>query len=143
MGYLDLELKVGHLLKKIYSGEEVACDVFKYVDYVVAITIGDVCSVVTGDYNGECAYNIGSGKNKIKYLFIEDDLEEAIKENDYSGDFNYIRKRILSTKAEYYIKKKKNRRKLKPVTDSKLIKLLREKCDDEYASNGITRSKKQ
>ena len=116
------KLAVGHLFKskKINLNGD-TYEVFEYADFVTGITFKNIdnenlCNVITGRYAGK--YALAYGANKSEYHFCETNLDEIIRKNNNSVDFEKIRTFTLQNTAKYY---KKNGDSFTAITDKKTI----------------------
>lgn len=107
-----VNLKIGYLFKKRYiTYEKKKYEIFELIDYVTGIGFNNVehnniCNVVSGNYSGTYASFINKNANEREYVFMADDLDDAIKINDDHVDFVSIRKKRISTIAKYYLRAK-------------------------------------
>lgn len=106
----NLNLRIGYLWKKKYViYEKKKYEIFELIDYVAVMGFtnlnhNDMCNVLSGNYSGIYASFINKNANEEEYVFLEDNLEEAVKFNDNRVIFNAIReKRLLST-GKYYLR---------------------------------------
>lgn len=107
-----VNLKIGYLFKKKYvTYEKKKYEIFEFIDYVTGIGFNnvehnDICNVVSGNYSGTYASFINKNANEEEYVFMADNLDDAIKTNDNRVDFVSIRKKRISTTGKYYLRDK-------------------------------------
>lgn len=117
-----IKLALGHLFKaKKINLDGDNYEVFEYVDFVAGITYDSIknqhlCSVITGRCAGQ--YALVSGSENSEYHFCEVGLNDSIKRNDNSADFEKMRALMLKNMAKYY---KKNGSSFTAITDKKTI----------------------
>lgn len=107
-------LRVGYLFKKKhinYQGKKY--EVFEFIDYVSGIGFtnthnNDICNVLSGNNAGVYASFINEDANEGEYVFLSDDINKAIKDNENSVDFIEIRKKRISETAKYYLRNDKS-----------------------------------
>ena len=105
-------LSVGYLFKKkfvIYQSKKF--EIFEFVDYVTAISFTNTsdnerCNIISGNNVGSYASVINKNANEEDdFIFIHDDLSEAIEKNKNKVNFVEIRKNKISITAKYYLRK--------------------------------------
>lgn len=105
-------LEIGYLFKKKYvTYEKKKYEIFEFIDYVTGIGFtntenNDRCNIVSGNYSGTYASLINKNANEEEYVFVADNLDDAIKTNDNHVDFVSIRKKRISTTGKYYLRDK-------------------------------------
>lgn len=103
-------LRIGYLFKKKYvTYEKKKYEIFEFVDYVAGIGFtntenNDRFNVLSGNYNGKYASVINKNANEEEYVFVGDNLEDALKVNDNHVDFISIRKKRISSTGKYYLR---------------------------------------
>lgn len=103
-------LRIGYLFKKKYvTYEKKKYEIFEFVDYVAGIGFtnnenNDIFNVLSGNYNGTYASFINKNANEEDYVFLGDNLEDALKVNDNKVDFIAIRKKRISSTGKYYLR---------------------------------------
>lgn len=107
-------LKVGYLFKKKYLNyQNKKYEIFEFIDYVSGIGFtnthnNDICNVISGNSAGVYASFINKDANEGEYVFLSDDINEAIKDNGNKVDFTEIRKKRISSTAKYYLRNNKS-----------------------------------
>lgn len=108
-------LKIGYLFKKKYvTYENKKYEIFEFMDYVAGIvftTLGnrDRCNVLSGTHYGTYAGSINKNLTDVEpyeeYIFIADDLDDALKVDDNHINVNFvsIRKNRISPMGQYYL----------------------------------------
>lgn len=105
-----VNLRIGYLFKKKYvTYEKKKYEIFEFVDYVAGIGFtnnenNDIFNVLSGNYNGTYASFINKNANEEDYVFLGDNLEDALKVNDNKVDFIAIRKKRISSTGKYYLR---------------------------------------
>lgn len=103
-------LRIGYLFKKKYvTYEKKKYEIFEFVDYVAGIGFtntenNDRFNVLSGNYNGIYASFINKNANEEDYVFLGDNLEDALKVNDNKVDFIAIRNKRISSTGKYYLR---------------------------------------
>lgn len=103
-------LRIGYLFKKKYvTYEKKKYEIFEFVDYVAGIGFtnpenNDRFNVLSGNYNGTYASFINKNANEEDYVFLEDNLSDALKVNDNKVDFIAIRNKRISSTGKYYLR---------------------------------------
>ncbi len=103
-------LRIGYLFKKKYvKYEKKKYEIFEFIDYVVGIGFtntekNDRCNVLSGKYNGTYASFINKNGNEEEYVFLADNLGDALKINDNQVNFTSIREKRLSSTGKYYLR---------------------------------------
>lgn len=103
-------LSIGYLFKKKYvTYENKKYEIFEFIDYVAGIGFtntenNDRINVLSGNYNGTYASFINKNGNEEEFVFLADNLADAIKINDNSVNFDSIRKKRLSSTGKYYLR---------------------------------------
>ena len=103
-------LGMGYLFKKKYViYEKKRYEIFEFVDYVAGISFtntenNDRFNIISGNYSGTYASIITENANESEYVFLGDNLADAIKFNDNSVEFDSIRKKRLSSTGKYYLR---------------------------------------
>lgn len=102
--------KVGYLFKKKYiTYQDKKHEVFEFIDYAAGIGFSNlynnsICNIVSGNNAGLYASFISKDANEGEYVFISDDIDKAIKDNENKVDFIEIRKKKISSVAKYYLR---------------------------------------
>ena len=105
-------LSIGYLFEKKYiTYESKKWEIFEYIDYVTGITYvskdgNEICHVMTGNKAGIYATRLNINANEGNYVFLEDNLDKAIEENNRTVNFSKIRENKLSRTAKYYTREK-------------------------------------
>ena len=103
-------LELGYLFKKKYvTYENKKYEIFEFIDYIVGLTFintenNERCNVISGNYSGTYASFINVNSNEEDYVFISDDLSNALKFNDNHVDFINIRKKRIESTGKYYLR---------------------------------------
>lgn len=103
-------LKVGYLFKKKYiTYQKKKYEVFEFVDYATGISFtntqhNDICNILSGNNAGVYASIINENANEGEYVFLIDDIDSAVKDNDNSVNFAEIRKKRIQSTAKYYLR---------------------------------------
>lgn len=103
-------LNVGYLFKKKYINyQSKKWEIFEFVDYVAVVnfkntTNNEICNVISGNNLGIYASIINKNENEGDFVFIYDNLDKAIDENEKSVDFVQIRKNKIEKTAKYYLR---------------------------------------
>ena len=103
-------LRIGYLFKKKYiTYEKKKYEIFEFVDYVTGIGFtnthhNNMCNVMSGNNAGVYASFISENANESEYVFLSDDIDKAIEDNENSVDFIKIRKKRISSTAKYYLR---------------------------------------
>lgn len=105
-----LEMEVGYLYKKYYvdfNNEKI--EVFEFLDYVAAITFtntknNDRCNIINGKYAGFYASIMNKNKNDEDYVFLKDDLIEAVRNADNNVNIDEIKSKRISSLSKYYLR---------------------------------------
>ena len=103
-------LRIGYLFKKKYvTYEKKKYEIFEFVDYVAGIGFtnpenNDRFNVLSGNYNGTYASFINKNANEEDYVFLGDNLEDALKVNDNKVNFIAIRNKRISSTGKYYLR---------------------------------------
>ncbi len=103
-------LKVGYLFKKKYiTYQDKKYEIFEFVDYAAAISFRNtqhnfICNIISGNKAGMYASIINENANEGEYVFLIDDIDNAIKDNENSVDFVTIRKKRIQSTAKYYLR---------------------------------------
>jgi len=119
-------IKAGYLFKKIklnHNNKEI--EVIEYLDYVVAIKYCNrdnniLYNIINGKYKDTYATNVSKDDLELEYILKEDDLDQAIRENDNRVDFSEIRANRINN-PRYYIRENGRINLLK---DKEIISLL-------------------
>ena len=119
-------IKVGYLFKKIklnYNNKEI--EVIEYLDYVAAIKYCNrdnniLYNIINGKYKDTYATNVSKNDLELEYILKEDDLDQAIRDNDSRVDFSEIRANRINN-PRYYIRENGRINLLK---DKEIISLL-------------------
>ncbi len=104
------KLRIGYLFKKKYViYEKKKYEIFEFVDYVVGIAFtnienNELCNVLSGNYNGTYASFINENANEEEYVFLADNLDDALKVNDNHVNFVSIREKRISSTGKYYLR---------------------------------------
>lgn len=110
MANLRIGLRIGYLFKKKYvTYEKKKYEIFEFVDYVAGIGFtnaenNDRFNVLSGNYNGTYASFINKNANEEDYVFLGDNLEDALKVNNNKVDFIAIRNKRISSTGKYYLR---------------------------------------
>lgn len=103
-------LTIGYLFKKKYvKYQKKKYEIFEFVDYVSGIGFtnkehNDWCNILSGNYTGTYASYFDSNANEGEYVFLSDNLDDAIKFNDNHVDFDSIRKKRISSTGKYFLR---------------------------------------
>ena len=103
-------LNIGYLFRKKYvTYQSKKWEIFEFIDYVTAISFtnannNEVCNILSGSNAGSYANVINKDGNEGELVFILDNLNNAIRENQNSVDFIKIRKNKISETAKYYLR---------------------------------------
>lgn len=103
-------LRVGYLFKKKYINyQDKKYEIFEFIDYVSGIGFtnthnNDICNVLSGNNAGVYASFINEDANESEYVFLSDDIDKAITDNENKVDFIKIRKKRISSTAKYYLR---------------------------------------
>ncbi len=103
-------LRIGYLFKKKYvTYEKKKYEIFEFVDYVAGIGFtntenNDRFNVLSGNYNGTYASFINKNANEEDYVFLGDNLEDALEVNNNKVDFIAIRNKRISSTGKYYLR---------------------------------------
>ena len=109
-GNIMSSLRVGYLFKKKYINyQDKKYEIFEFIDYVSGIGFtnthnNDICNVLSGNNAGVYASFINEDANESEYVFLSDDIDKAIKDNENKVDFIKIRKKRISSTAKYYLR---------------------------------------
>lgn len=122
-------LSLGRLYKKkniIYQGKQY--EIFEYIDYAAGITFTNTennnrCNIVSGRYAGKYASIINKNANDEELVFICENTEKAIEDNDNCVEFLNIREKRISGGSRYFFREQ-NSTSLKGISDKKLIDFL-------------------
>lgn len=122
-------LTIGYLFKKQYiTYESQKYEIFEFVDYTTAIRFtnienNEMCNITSGHNTGIYASVINKTKNEKEYVFIADNINEIIKENDNKVNFDVIRSKKIETTAKYYLRTDTGER-LTKLVNEELVKYL-------------------
>ncbi len=103
-------LRIGYLFKKKYvKYENKKYEIFEFIDYVAGIGFtntenNDRINVLSGNYNGTYASFINKNGNEEEFVFLADNLEDALKVNDNHVNFIAIRNKRISSTGKYYLR---------------------------------------
>lgn len=103
-------LKLGYLFKKKYvTYQSKKYEIFEFLDYITVIKFtnihnNDVCNILSGNHSGMYASFIKEDANEGEYVFLSDDIDAAIKDNENKVDFSDIRQKRISRTAKYYLR---------------------------------------
>ena len=105
------DLTIGYLFKKkhiIYQNKKY--EVFEFVDYVASISFtnkqgNEICNILSGNNAGIYANIINENANEKDYVFLREDIDKAVEDNDNSVDFTEIRQKRIQSTAKYYLRK--------------------------------------
>lgn len=103
-------LGLGYLFKKKYVDyESKKWEIFEFIDYVSVINFtnsnyNELCNVISGIYSGLYASKINKNYNEEEYVFLSDNLEKSIENNNNSVNFENMRKNRLSKTGKYYLR---------------------------------------
>lgn len=103
-------LTVGYLFKKKYiTYQNKKYEILEFIDYVFGIEFNNanhnsIYNIVSGNSTGVYASSINEDINGCEYIFVNDDINKAIKDNNNKVNFIEIRKRKISNNAKYYLK---------------------------------------
>jgi len=128
MAYLSL----GYLFKKKYvTYESKKWEIFEFVDYVSAIsftnsTNNERCNVISGKNSGVYASQINKNLNEEDFVFLCDNLDKCIEDNNNSVNFENMRKNRMCKTGKYYLRSD-NGDGLTLLVNENLIKYLEQK----------------
>jgi len=103
---------VGYLFKKKYiTYDSKKYEIFEFTDYTTGIIFNNtnnnfLCNIITGNNQGIYASIINSNTDDNEFVFLIDDIDEAIKNNANHVNFDDIRKNKISSTAKFYLKSK-------------------------------------
>ena len=103
-------LKAGYLFKKKYiTYQKKKYEIFEFIDYATGICFNnthnnEMCNILSGNKAGIYASIININANEKEYVFIIDDIDKAIKDNNNRADFAEIRKMRIESTAKYYLR---------------------------------------
>lgn len=103
-------LSIGYLFKKKHiTYESKKREIFEFVDYITAISFtntdhNEICNILSGNYAGRYASAINKNANEEDFVFISDNLDKAIKDNENKVEFDKIRKIRIASTAKYYLR---------------------------------------
>ena len=121
-------LEIGYLFKKQYiTYQDTEYEIFEFVDYCAGICFTNkqndyICNIVSGNNANVYASIISEKANEGEYIFIVDNINKAIKENDNIIDFMAIRKKQIQSTAKYYIRN--NTTSIKRLLNEDLIEYI-------------------
>ena len=123
-------IKIGFLFKKSFinfRGKDY--EIFEFLDYVCGIGFtnskqNDVCNVISGKYAGKYASFIDKNLNEVSYVFIPDNVEKAIHDNDNRVDFMSIREKRIYDTSKYYLRNDDDTESLSQLLNSDLIQYI-------------------
>lgn len=98
-----------YLKKKYVTYENKKYEIFEFIDYVAGIGFtntenNDRINVLSGNYNGTYASFINKNGNEEEFVFLADNLEDALKVNDNHVNFIAIRNKRISSTGKYYLR---------------------------------------
>lgn len=137
-------LNTGYLFEKKYitfNSEE--WEIFEFIDYVAAICYENKYNdmrynIVSGDKTGFYANPINKNQ-KEELVFIEEDLNKVIQNNNYIVNFEEIRKNKISKTAKYY--QKNNKGGLTKLENNELLNFLGNyKRKEEFSEKSFEKS---
>lgn len=137
-------LNTGYLFEKKYitfNSEE--WEIFEFIDYVAAICYENKYNdmrynIVSGDKTGFYANPINKNQ-KEELVFIEEDLNKVIQNNNYIVNFEEIRKNKISKTAKYY--QKNNKGGLTKLENNELLNFLENyKRKEEFSEKSFEKS---
>ena len=122
-------LEMGYLFKKKYVDfNKEKYEVFEFIDYVVGIVFNntsnnELCNIISGDYIGTYASIINENKNEDEYVFLIDNLNQAIEANNNRVHFENIKKNRIEKSSKYYLRNNTGTG-LSVIVNKDLIKFL-------------------
>lgn len=129
-------LNIGYLFRKKYvTYQSKKWEIFEFIDYVTAISFtntnnNEVCNILSGSNAGSYANVINRDGNEGDFVFIFDNLNNAIRENQNSVDFIKIRKTKISETAKYYLRDSDNDKLTKLVNNDLITFLEKDRTRD-------------
>ncbi len=108
--FIMANLRIGYLFKKRHiKYENKKYEIFEFLDYAIGIGFtntnnNDRCNILNGSYRGLYASCINNNANEDDYVFLTDDLDKALKDNDNSVDFASIREKRITKTYKYYLR---------------------------------------
>ena len=129
-------LNIGYLFRKKYvTYQSKKWEIFEFIDYVTAISFtntnnNEVCNILSGSNAGSYANVINRDGNECDFVFIFDNLNNAIRENQNSVDFIKIRKTKISETAKYYLRDSDNDKLTKLVNNDLITFLEKDRTRD-------------
>lgn len=129
-------LNIGYLFRKKYVTYQLKkWEIFEFIDYVTAISFtntnnNEVCNILSGSNTGSYANVINRDGNEGDLVFIFDNLNNAIRENQNSVDFIKIRKTKISETAKYYLRDSDNDKLTKLVNNDLITFLEKDRTRD-------------
>ena len=103
-------LGVGYLFKKKYvTYQSRKYEIFEFLDYVAVINFinkdhRERCNILSGKNVGKYASVLNKKGNDEDYVFVKDNINKVIEDNDNVIDFIEIREDKISRTAKYYLK---------------------------------------
>ena len=103
-------INIGYLLKKRnvkFNNRNI--EIFEFIDYVTGITFCNKdkinrCNIISGNYSGIYASFMSKLYNEEEYVFVSDNLENSIKNNDNKVNFKEIRTKKMNNTSKYYMR---------------------------------------
>lgn len=132
-----VNLGIGYLFRKKYvTFEHKEYEIFEFVDYVVGIKYEStenriICNIVSGNNIGVYATVLNENKNENEFVFVIDDINKAVKENDNRVNFINIRNNKIAKTAKYYIRAGAGAG-LNRLVNNDLIRYMENKSKTEY-----------
>ncbi len=122
-----LRLGIGKLFRRFSTSfEKKDYEVFELVDYVCVMcfnsNVGRTFNVISGNYSGEYATCLSNSTKKIEYIFIEEDIDTAVKGNGNHVNFTDIKKSKIGG-VKYCIRSDDYKR-LVPIVDATFLSYL-------------------
>ena len=136
-------INIGYLLKKRnikYNNRNI--EIFEFIDYVTGITFCNKdkinrCNIISGNYSGIYASFMSKLHNEEEYVFVSDNLENSIKNNDNKVNFREIKTKKMNNTSKYYIRDL-NGTDLVKVVNNDLLDYLNKK--NEFDESDINNS---
>lgn len=134
-----VNLEIGYLFKKKYvTYKDEKYEIFEFIDYVAGIVYingehNKVCNVINGNYSDTYASLLNENCNEREYIFLSDNLIDAITINDNRVNFANIRKKRIESTDKYYLRGNKGTN-LTVLANQELINFL-QKCSKREQSD--------
>lgn len=106
-------LRMGYLFKKKYiTYQNKKYEIFEFMDYVSGISFtnannNNICNVLSGSNAGIYASIMNENANEGEYVFLSDNIDRVIKDNENRVDFIEIKKKKIANTAKYYLRSDK------------------------------------